>query len=867
METRSLKNSPVRIPVCGRRGSALVISLVFIILITIVLVGFVTTAGLERKTVQSHYGKVQADLFNSMAVGVVASRITQATSGTDSAGKPTWWVSQPGRIACTPFGTTATVPVTTFVDLSSGQADSPAVEDVAVDLNPASLTQGIGIITSAPSTRLPVKWIYVRKDGTQEVAGTSAPAYYPANPCVGRYAYWTDDEAARINVNTAASRTAPQNEVATHPARIDLTTFPPLVTADVQALREARNTRLFNSLEDLKSVDDSTNIASAVSENKEALTHYNQSPELNRFGEPRIVLTTQKSLAGGLPFIDILNADNVDPGVDGNLDKAKIEALFTKLYAYFNKRACDWGIPGPVTFNKTLALKYGPVGAAQIIVNLIDYVRSAESTEPLILPLRGAFQAPTFTYGIASAAGNGNYGPNAMRGNSRRLRIVEMGVWIPAAPVTNIKLKAKIFRDSGSGTRVSLSGLPFQYSISSPALTLNSPNYTITASDIAEPDPTIGPGEYRTVTVNIPVAVASRPATIAMRLAIKNNAGISYDIAPIEDSGDKSKYAQYTVDAAGTTEAGMTSICTDDPVINQCFADWKQGNNSFGNQNRPSASKLGQPAAAMVPQQDTDADGLLTNVSLLLPSVKGSSENPLGLVGSSGEIGKVHSGGRGTSSAGTPWRSLRLQPRSGNGVVPDWLILDLFTIPLQAKNAADQAVLRPSTNTLGGRVNLNEMLFPFSTAQMTRDAPLRSIVRSLKPGITDADANVLVENILSQTLASGSNPGTAFGPATFTNEKLYPMTGEISEIKGLADSGESSEDFVRGMVGFLTTQSNVFSVFSVGQKIQQLPSGTIKILGESRTRTVLERNEDLSVPWKAGGTWKMRVLSTTELGL
>lgn len=36
------------------RGSALVVSLVFIILITILIVGFATTAGMERKTVQSH---------------------------------------------------------------------------------------------------------------------------------------------------------------------------------------------------------------------------------------------------------------------------------------------------------------------------------------------------------------------------------------------------------------------------------------------------------------------------------------------------------------------------------------------------------------------------------------------------------------------------------------------------------------------------------------------------------------------------------------------------------------------------------------------------------------------------------------------
>ena len=86
------------------------------------------------------------------------------------------------------------------------------------------------------------------------------------------------------------------------------------------------------------------------------------------------------------------------------------------------------------------------------------------------------------------------------------------------------------------------------------------------------------------------------------------------------------------------------------------------------------------------------------------------------------------------------------------------------------------------------------------------------------------------------------------------------MPGELCEIKGISDKGEASELTMQKLAGLLTTNSNVFSVYSVGQKIQQLPNGTIKILGESRNRSLLERYQD-------GIDWKVRVVSTTELGI
>jgi len=867
-------------PAASARGSALVVSLIFIVLITIVLVGFLTTTGLERKTVKSHYGKVQADLYSSMAVSVAASRIAQATSSTSM-----WWISQPGRIAATPFASSAMAPTTVFTDLSSGAASS-AIENVSVELNPASLIQGSGVIEADPAVSLPVQWIYVREDGSQTFSPSAAPPYSATqSPLVGRYAFWTDDESGRINVNTALSRTQPQNEAANHPSRLDLTTISPLTSPDVEALREARNGRLFDSVEEVTRATGAPNAAAIVAEHKMAFTHFSHSLDVNRFREPRIVLTTQKSLAGDRPFLDILTVDNSDPGNVANISKTKIEALFAKLYPYFAKRACDWGLVHPTQtnfWNKTLMQKYGndPRFAAQIILNLIDYVRSVESTQTLLLPTRGAVvvsgSSAVFHYDVSGYGATGNYGANAVRGNSRRIHIVEMGVWLPAATevvnganVYRGKVKLRIYLPRTVVNDVNIFGMSILPTLKPSTGGSYSVGEVLVGAANTSENQIMSPGQYRTLTfdVNIPPASGNtRPTQLYMRLAVKNqygSSGYGYDLVPIEQSETLSKYARYNIDAAAVAESQMTSISISDPVVNQSFADWlpkggSQKLNKFGTQDLPPESTLGTTAAEIIPQQDKDADARLTDISTLPPPPKGMPGNLPGRVGSVAELGKIHSGCAGTSVAGVPWRTLRLQPRYvPNGSLPDWVLLDLFAIPNVPADPADGAVLAPSTNSVGGRINLNSRLYPFSASQLTRSVPLRTVLRSANPALTEAEAGTLAENIANATLATGTYPGVAFGTADLNADALYSMVGEICEIHGIADTGEVSEEMVRGIFGFLADRGSVFSVFAVGEKIFQMPNGKILIQGTSRMRALLERPEN----------GRVRVISISELGL
>ena len=57
--------------------------------------------------------------------------------------------------------------------------------------------------TSVPYLPMPVKWLYVLKDGTVGSPGLATAT----NPIIGRTAFWADDESCKLNVNTASEGT------------------------------------------------------------------------------------------------------------------------------------------------------------------------------------------------------------------------------------------------------------------------------------------------------------------------------------------------------------------------------------------------------------------------------------------------------------------------------------------------------------------------------------------------------------------------------------------------------------------------------------------------------------------------------------
>ena len=85
----------------------------------------------------------------------------------------------------------------------------PAAEDVVegFSINTASVP---GVSTSSPLP-MPVKWLYVLKDGSVSVgvpkgSGTAVTITNASttNPVIGRVAFWADDETSKVNINTAS---------------------------------------------------------------------------------------------------------------------------------------------------------------------------------------------------------------------------------------------------------------------------------------------------------------------------------------------------------------------------------------------------------------------------------------------------------------------------------------------------------------------------------------------------------------------------------------------------------------------------------------------------------------------------------------
>ena len=262
------------LPSTSRSGVALVIVLGFLVLITVVIVAFLTSVSTEHSTASSAAAGATGREMADASVQLVMGQIREATS----LGPNVAWASQPGMIrtygsggagsytasssplayyklyssdnmivdsaAVSSFDPASDAPKgwdsqpAVFTDLnapvtsSSTSTSYPIVDPRAADaVNGYSMVEGFSInATTTPTATasttnpipnqapMPVKWIYVLRDGTQTApAGgngtgniadfSNAPAGKKPtadNPIVGRIAFWTDDETCKLNLNTAA---------------------------------------------------------------------------------------------------------------------------------------------------------------------------------------------------------------------------------------------------------------------------------------------------------------------------------------------------------------------------------------------------------------------------------------------------------------------------------------------------------------------------------------------------------------------------------------------------------------------------------------------------------------------------------------
>lgn len=239
----------------SRHGVALVMVLMVLVLITVMVVGFLSLATTERQASAAYAEGSRVRMLSDTAVNLVIGQIRQATETlNDDPNQPQAWVSQPGMIRV--FGTAGgsgngraamttayklyssdTMRVTQFgrseADAEAPPADWAGQPALYTDLNepvasggllhypvlnpPAAgevegfeIRQAPGEDSTAPV--MPVKWLYVLRDGSVATAAAvpgdggkvKIASATSANPVVGRVAFWTDDESSKVNINTAS---------------------------------------------------------------------------------------------------------------------------------------------------------------------------------------------------------------------------------------------------------------------------------------------------------------------------------------------------------------------------------------------------------------------------------------------------------------------------------------------------------------------------------------------------------------------------------------------------------------------------------------------------------------------------------------
>jgi len=327
-------------PVSPRRsgtppGSAIVVTLLFLAIITVLVVGMFSVMQPEQISATNSFANVRATALCQMAADQAVALIRGATTTAEAAANTNgvatnggeFWASQPGQItvfynnpANNPTNNNGAVDKANSVNLYSTSNVTPADASTTgtVDLNQQLFSGNYPIAspnsitaTSGSAMNMNVQWINVLQDSTLAASNS--------NQVIGRYAFWVDDELAKINVNTAdgteRSGTSPLNTSGTGnaypnsgtnsfgfgtPTEVDLQALmtggsTPISQATAQLISTRSGANPYTSgtispFNDPSEILQATGASTLYSDNNFNLTAYNRAPEMNIFGEPKIFI-------------------------------------------------------------------------------------------------------------------------------------------------------------------------------------------------------------------------------------------------------------------------------------------------------------------------------------------------------------------------------------------------------------------------------------------------------------------------------------------------------------------------------------------------------------------------------------------------
>jgi len=836
------------------RGSALVITLAFVTLISILLLGFL--GGMRRETIsaQSHRGGVVADIYADMGAQVAVAQLYSIL------GNPTnFYISSPGRILVY----TPSPGVWTTNYLVSGietNASAGILTDEAVDLNPP-LAQGGGYLIAQTNATLAtpqmyVKWIYQHQDGTYDAA--SPPRANP--PVIGRFAYWVDDESSKINLNTAWNRNAANATNASSPSRVSLD----VLSTETTAGQNPTNIYAYAFTNHLNSVEEigrggpgGVSVPNDTLLQKFSTTVYSHSPNISMTGVPRLLLTTQKWLAdanGTTNFLDILPDNNeskgpygsagyVSPGLAASLNASKVALVLEKMSGELG--ATNWPFAPGKSFNGKYA---NPTDVEQIALNILDYVRSVESTNVEVEPIRIETYYPATPTNFGSLAQGTTAANQSPIGGTfekwstgRRIYITSMAVSFAPTVVHNTTgsnpsvptgatyaaapyfLKLYLPRFPGIKSidltqyRVGASVLTINKvaptSLSTLTNSVNNTTIPITSGMVVSGSSTLQAGHTATIVVpaymwlpgtGSPVTYPNWSSPTSLTVSL-----LAYITGPAA-SGNAPALREDIVNAQfmSITPGQTNTYCVDDPMVNKADSvtnspsQWGMATNGPSGEaimsqglDSSTNSTLGKLSTTS-PEQDADASGNVTANYMWVPAPNGDPSNLSGMVQSVGELGFVHTGNNSASvplGTGVPWRTIHLQPQKSKTLLPDWAMLDLFAAPINTNviSAASLPYQLPydTNNTLpvpslGGCINLNAQIYGFDTNSNPEISTNR--VWGLEALLNGALTNTM------DTLASATNLYAPNGSAAvFSASRAGIVAGNI--LNGTPATGVAGE--------------------------------------------------------------------------
>jgi Tfp pilus assembly protein PilX len=338
----------------NERGIALLITLSILAIVLILLIAFVTSMRTERIAAKNFSDSAKAKLLAEGAVEKAVATISagtplQTNAPTSLSSTPVSFWTAPG-FALSFFNNTWTRTL-----LYSTNNPAPANTNDWVNLNDKQQITGTNSLTvPAPSPNdhsgIYAGWSNVGANGTEAGAG---------NPIVGRFAFWVDDEATKVDVNTAWKRdisgggsTSTNNSLL---EEIDLRALEPpfsdnMLVADAVSISTHGANPPFNTVEEIKTVSPAIgNPQDAYSANRFFITAFTGETNIDTWGRGRIDLNS----------LSLADVSAASPAYNRLSDD-----IYKNIYTLSSTR-------------DTFVKKYGSDNILQILANIIDYRRPA----------------------------------------------------------------------------------------------------------------------------------------------------------------------------------------------------------------------------------------------------------------------------------------------------------------------------------------------------------------------------------------------------------------------------------------------------------------------------------------------------------